>query len=63
MTLFSILICPAMPCSTFSYDSASKKVKLFLHPDKLPKDLTENQAQLFKTLWNDLHDKEMLIKK
>ncbi len=49
--------------SILTFIPASKKVKLFLHPDKLPKDLTENQAQLFKTLWNDLHEKEMLIEK
>ena len=40
---------------------ASKKAKLFLHPDKLPKDLTENQTQLFKTIWNELQVKEALV--
>ena len=32
-------------------DSAAKKAKFFFHPDKLPKDLTENQTQLMKILW------------
>ncbi len=41
---------------------ASKKAKLFLHPDKLPKDLTENQTLLFKTIWDDLQAKEALVK-
>jgi hypothetical protein len=31
---------------------AIKKVKLFLHPDKLPADLTESQSMLFKEMWN-----------
>jgi hypothetical protein len=42
---------------------ASKKAKFFFHPDKLPKDLTENQTQLFKTLWNELQAKEALVQK
>jgi len=33
-----------------------RKAKFFLHPDKLPKDLTENQAILFKTLWDVIRD-------
>jgi hypothetical protein len=40
---------------------ASKKAKFFLHPDKLPKDLTENQIQLLKTIWNELQVKEALV--
>ncbi len=40
---------------------ASKKAKFFLHPDKLPKDLTENQTQLLKTIWNELQVKEALV--
>ena len=40
---------------------ASKKAKHFLHPDKLPKDLTENQTQLFKTIWDELQAKEALV--
>jgi len=35
---------------------AVRKAKFFLHPDKLPKDLTENQAILFKTLWDVIRD-------
>jgi len=31
---------------------AVRKIKFFLHPDKLPKDLTEGQAFLCKTLWD-----------
>lgn len=36
---------------------AVRKAKFFLHPDKLPKDLTENQSTLFKTLWDVIHEK------
>lgn len=31
---------------------ALRKAKFFLHPDKLPKNLTEKQTLLFKTLWD-----------
>eukprot|EP00584_Thalassiosira_punctigera_P022723 CAMPEP_0172574774 /NCGR_PEP_ID=MMETSP1067-20121228/136874_1 /TAXON_ID=265564 ORGANISM="Thalassiosira punctigera, Strain Tpunct2005C2" /NCGR_SAMPLE_ID=MMETSP1067 /ASSEMBLY_ACC=CAM_ASM_000444 /LENGTH=445 /DNA_ID=CAMNT_0013367407 /DNA_START=1 /DNA_END=1338 /DNA_ORIENTATION=- len=37
---------------------AVRGAKFFLHPDKLPKDLTENQELLFKTIWNVLADQE-----
>ncbi|KAL7536806.1 hypothetical protein ACHAXR_007410, partial [Thalassiosira sp. AJA248-18] len=37
---------------------AVRKAKFFLHPDKLPKDLTENQTLLFKTLWNVITERE-----
>lgn len=37
---------------------AVRKAKFFLHPDKLPKDLTDNQAILFKTLWNVISERE-----
>ncbi|KAL7545163.1 hypothetical protein ACHAWF_008518 [Thalassiosira exigua] len=37
---------------------AVRKAKFFLHPDKLPKDLTENQTMLFSTIWNTIADKE-----
>ena len=37
---------------------AVRKAKFFLHPDKLPKDLTENQTLLFKTIWDVLQDSE-----
>jgi len=40
-----------------------RKLKIFLHPDKLPKDLTQNQTQLFETLWNELQEKEALLQK
>mmetsp|Transcript_5684 Transcript_5684/g.11685 ORF Transcript_5684/g.11685 Transcript_5684/m.11685 type:complete len:740 (-) Transcript_5684:174-2393(-) len=36
---------------------AVRKAKFFLHPDKLPKDLTDNQSTLFKTLWDVIHEK------
>jgi hypothetical protein len=35
---------------------AVRKAKFFLHPDKLPSDLTNNQAVLFKTLWEVIND-------
>jgi hypothetical protein len=35
---------------------AVRKSKFFLHPDKLPSDLTNNQAVLFKTLWEVIND-------
>jgi hypothetical protein len=37
---------------------ASRKSKLFLHPDKLPSDLTENQDLLFKSIWNVIMESE-----
>jgi hypothetical protein len=37
---------------------ASRKSKLFLHPDKLPKDLTERQDELFKAIWNVIQESE-----
>ena len=38
---------------------AVRRSKLFLHPDKLPTDLTENQSLLFKTIWNVMQEQEM----
>jgi len=38
---------------------AVRKAKFFLHPDKLPKDATENQTFLFKELWTIIREKEM----
>jgi len=40
---------------------ATRKAKFFLHPDKLPKDLTENQTLLLKTIWDVLQDREAAI--
>ena len=37
---------------------AVRRSKLFLHPDKLPQDLTENQTFLFKTIWDVLQEQE-----
>lgn len=37
---------------------AVRKAKFFLHPDKLPNDLTENQTLLFNTLWYVIKDRE-----
>ena len=37
---------------------AVRKAKFFLHPDKIPKELTENQALLFKTVWDVLMESE-----
>jgi hypothetical protein len=51
MQIVDILIFP-------NCDSAAKKAKFFFHPDKLPKDFTENQTQLMSILWDDLCDKE-----
>jgi len=34
------------------------KAKLFLHPDKLPKDCTENQNLLFRTMWEAILEYE-----
>ena len=39
---------------------AVRKAKFFLHPDKLPKDLTNDQTLLFKTLWGVLLEREAL---
>ena len=33
-----------------------RKVRFFLHPDKLPKDLTEDQSFLCKLLWDVIND-------
>jgi len=40
---------------------AARKAKFFLHPDKLPKDLTENQTILFSTIWNVIAEQEAAI--
>jgi len=40
---------------------ATRKAKFFLHPDKLPKDLTENQTILFSTIWNVIAEQEAAI--
>jgi len=37
---------------------AVRRSKLFLHPDKLPQDLTENQTFLFKTIWDVMQEQE-----
>ncbi|KAL3783908.1 hypothetical protein HJC23_007646 [Cyclotella cryptica] len=37
---------------------AVRKAKFFLHPDKLPRDLTENQSLLFKAIWNVIQESE-----
>ena len=37
---------------------ALRKTKFFLHPDKLPKDLTDNQTLLFKTIWDVIQEQE-----
>ena len=37
---------------------AVRKAKFFLHPDKLPKDLTEKQTTLFKSIWDTLQERE-----
>ena len=37
---------------------AVRKAKFFLHPDKLPKDLTEKQSTLFKSIWDTLQERE-----
>jgi hypothetical protein len=38
---------------------AVRKTKFFLHPDKLPNDLTESQTLLFKTMWDVIQEQEM----
>ena len=37
---------------------ASRKSKLFFHPDKLPSDLTPNQDTLFKAMWDVFQESE-----
>lgn len=37
---------------------ASRKSKLFFHPDKLPSDLTTNQDTLFKAMWDIIQESE-----
>jgi hypothetical protein len=37
---------------------AARKAKFFLHPDKLPNDLTEAQTTLFKSIWDVIQDSE-----
>jgi hypothetical protein len=37
---------------------AVRKAKFFLHPDKIPKELSENQTLLFKTVWDVLMESE-----
>jgi len=37
---------------------ATRKVKIFLHPDKLPKDLTETQSFLFRAIWDVILESE-----
>jgi len=38
---------------------AVRRSKLFIHPDKLPNDLTEKQTLLFRTIWDVVQDQEM----
>ena len=38
---------------------AARRSKLFLHPDKLPRDLTENQTILFQRIWDIVQEQEM----
>ena len=37
---------------------ACRKSKLFLHPDKLPSDLTPNQDTLFRAMWDTIQELE-----
>jgi hypothetical protein len=37
---------------------AVRKTKFFLHPDKLPNDLTESQTLLFKAIWDVIQEQE-----
>ena len=37
---------------------ALRRSKLFLHPDKLPQDFTENQSFLFRTIWDVVQEQE-----
>ena len=37
---------------------ASRKSKLFFHPDKLPSDMTPNQEKLFKSMWDVIQESE-----
>ena len=36
----------------------ARKAKFFLHPDKLPKDLSDDQTLLFKTVWDVITEQE-----
>eukprot|EP00985_Skeletonema_marinoi_P035463 scaffold46627_cov131-Skeletonema_marinoi.AAC.1 len=38
---------------------AARRSKLFLHPDKLPKDLTKSQTLLFQAIWDVVQEQEM----
>jgi hypothetical protein len=38
---------------------AARRSKLFLHPDKLPKDLTKSQTILFQAIWDVVQEQEM----
>ena len=35
---------------------AARKAKFFLHPDKIPKDLNEDQSLLLKTIWDVIQE-------
>ena len=35
---------------------AHRKAKFLLHPDKLPRDLTENQIHVCKLIWDIIQD-------
>ena len=39
---------------------ASRKSKLFFHPDKLPSDLTPSQSILFKAMWDLIQESEAI---
>ena len=41
---------------------AVRKAKFFLHPDKLPNDLTENQALVLKSIWDVVQEAEAAMK-
>jgi hypothetical protein len=45
-----------IPNHSNSIFPATKKAKFFFHPNKLPKDLTENQTQVMGILWDELCD-------
>ena len=38
---------------------AARRSKLFLHPDRLPKDLTKSQVILFKRIWDIIQEQEI----
>ena len=40
---------------------AARKAKFFLHPDKLPNDLSEDQKTLFKTIWDVVQESEAAL--